>query len=320
MTRLTTSTQKTPITTTLSTRKPNRPIDQSKETTTQIPIQTTPQSTNARNATRKSTQKPSATTKAPDKLYETTTHQNQMGGKDPRFGDNDITEMPGDGKTTTTTADDLTTDSTTDEPSGDHSTKRPSRFDTTLEYDFNSSLPTTTESMDQFTRMATKRPGIETTTNQILTDVTNNNAIETTTTPIGMSQTHNRTIGNDCGSKRDCAVDEICFRKQCKKVCDTNGNVTKHSDACIEGTCENNSFNLIHEFTLFIPYLPHFFSKTHDQTKHHPYFLQLSTVFYSLNSAITACSLSRKRFLALLLLLTSNFNRLNNLIITMIIY
>lgn len=263
MTRLTTSTQKTPITSTLSTRKPIKPIDQSKETTTQIPMQTTQQSiSTAKNTTRKMTRKPTTAatpTSTTENVHETTTHLNQL-GKDPRFGENDITEMPIDGKTTTTSMDDLITDSSTEEVPNDHSTKRPSRFDTTLEYEFNSSTPTTTESMqtkafetttmEQTTRMETKRPSIDTTTNQILTDVTNNMMIETTT--ISMSQTRNKTIGTDCRSKQECAIDEICFKKQCKKVCDTNGNVTKHSDDCIKGTCEkHNYFNSssIHTFS-----------------------------------------------------------------------
>lgn len=256
MTRLTTSTQKTPITTpTLSTSKPTKTKDQSKANTTENPSQTTPMSINDRNTTQETTT---------DSDHETTTQIDQIttyhpSMKDPRIGDNDITEMPSDRKTTTTSMDDLVTDtspfteSSTTEESGtptesmgkttmptDHSTKRPSRFETTLEYDFNSSIPTTTESMqtksmDTTTVEQSTKPGIETTTNQILTDVTPK-MIETTT---GMSQTRNITIGKDCNSRRECANNEICFKKQCKKVCDTNGNVTKLSDDCIKGTCEN---------------------------------------------------------------------------------
>lgn len=256
MTRLTTSTQKTPITTpTLSTSKTTKTKDQSKATTTKTPTRTTTQmSKNARNTTQETTTESDRETTT--QISPITTYHPSI--KDPRIGDNDITEMPSDRKTTTTSMDDLITDtstftesSTSDESStttesmgkttipSDHSTKRPSRFETTLEYDFNSSIPTTTESMqtkpmDTTTVEQSTKPGIETTTNQILTDVTTK-MIETTT---GMSQTRNGTTGKDCNSRRDCAENEICFKKQCKKVCDTNGNVTKLSDDCIKGTCE----------------------------------------------------------------------------------
>lgn len=287
-TRLTTSTQKTPITTTLSTSKTTKTKVQSKATTPNgMPVQTTTEG-----------------------IDETTT-QMYPSGKDPRFGDNNITDTPEGGKPTTTSMDDLITvintitDGSTSEDATSAteqttipSTKRPSRFETTLELDFNSSYPTTTEQvttrptksrstlktednvtstepMDLTTTTessttTTQQPGDETTTNQVLTvtEVT----IDYNETSTSVSQTVSKTVGKTCKTRKDCVTNEICFKKQCLRVCDTNGNVTKLSDDCIKGTCANNYF-------VMIIHICHKQQYIHIETSS-------TTTFYSLNSTI----------------------------------
>lgn len=275
-TKVPTSTQKTPITTTLSTSKTTKTNVQSKATTS-MPIQTT------------------TTERIID---ETTTHIYPM-GKDPRFGDNNITEAPGIGKMTTTSVDDLVTviNTITESPTtedttittesldkttipNDHSTKRPSRFETTLEFDYNyttteqiTTKPTTsqsklqtdgsTEPMDfttttttteqtTATKTTTQQTGDETTTNQILTVTEVTNDFNETSTSV--SQTVGKTVGSTCKTKMECGINEICFKKQCIKVCKTNGNVTKLSDDCIKGTCANQLYCHEIQFTFDLIY------------------------------------------------------------------
>lgn len=224
-TRLPTSTQKTPITTTLSTSKTNNTKNRSKATTT--PSTPTTKYTNIRKTTTEG-------------IPETTTQINPL-GKDPRFGDNNITgtETPDDFKSMTSSVESLITaitDSTTNEdttftteyyqtettPFGvipsDHNTKRP-RIETTLEIEDerNWNISATTEPM-------------ETTTNLVLTAID-----ETSDTNEEVS------VHKSCKStKKDCGTNEICIKKECFKKCETNGNVTKSSDDCVKGTPENN--------------------------------------------------------------------------------
>lgn len=236
-TRLTTSTQKTPITTTLSTSKTNNTTSKA---TTPAPKTTT-----------------KYTNMTTERISETTTQIYPL-GKDPRLGDNNITgtETPGDDKLTTTTVESLITaitDSTTSEettftteyyPSekttfgvipSDHNTKRP-RVETTLEVEEepNWNVSSSTEPM-------------ETTTNLVLTVIDETTDIDHTT--IGVSV--GKSVRKACKSTaKDCGTDEVCIKKECFKVCETNGNVTKLSDDCVKGTSENNYF--VHDYTFII--------------------------------------------------------------------
>lgn len=239
-TRLTTSTQKTPITTTLSTSKT--------KTTASTTIKPTTKYTNTRKPTRLQT--------TTEQISETTTMINPL-GKDPRFGDNNITESetPDDGKMATTSVGSLITaitdTATTEETTftteydsterttfsvipGDHNTKRP-RVETTLEVEDNWNISASTEPM-------------ETSTNIVLTVIDETTDIDHTTVNVSVS----KTVHKSCKSKKDCGTNEICMKKECFKVCETNGNVTKLSDDCVKGTSENNFFFMITHFSYII--------------------------------------------------------------------
>lgn len=182
--------------------------------TTPASVRSTQKYTSTKSTTRKS---PIRTTT--DEM-ETTT--NVPSSKNPRIGDNNITDTPGE----VTPVDDListTTDSQTTED-------------------------TTTESMDRTTlAIATKRPStrVETTLEiddgRLLNISTSTEAMETTTNPVltvteGSNETSTSVSLTTCKYKKDCAKNEICLKKECIKVCDTNGNVTKLSDDCVKGT------------------------------------------------------------------------------------
>lgn len=148
-----------------------------------------------------------------------------MLSKDPRFGDNDITEgkMPNDESTTTLKSDDsheTTTDSmeitTISGIVNNTVTKRPAtRFDTTLEIEDEQPITSTTETITDFT----------TYTMETITDDTTDIDLMTTT----------ESIRQNCSSQMDCIANEKCINNECFKMCETNDNVTKISDDCVQG-------------------------------------------------------------------------------------
>lgn len=191
------------------------------------------------------TKSPLQTTTTTEGSGETTTI-NPL-GKYPRLGDNNITET-GDSKTTTTSVDDLVTliSTITDSSIGEDTTfttesmertttiggvTKRTRFDTTFEVEHLPNVSTSTEPM-------------EITTNKIVTVTEGKSGSNETT--VSVSQTTRKS----CKTNKDCGTNDICIKKECVRVCDTNGNVTKTSDDCFKGTCANNYIVMISHLSL----------------------------------------------------------------------
>lgn len=144
-------------------------------------------------------------------------------GKYPRLGDNNITDS-GAGKPirTTTSADELVTlISTITDSSRNDETTIPTEF-----------MENTTAPLDTKRTRVDTTLEVETTTNQIVT-VTEGKSGRNDTHVVSVSQTTRKS----CKANKDCATTEVCIKKECTRVCETNKNVTKTSDDCVKGTC-----------------------------------------------------------------------------------
>lgn len=250
-TKISTSTQKSTITTTqlTSNKKQNITKVPSIKPTTQKYTKTTAgiQITDSQITT---------TTTAMNTITESsevTTDPNWL-NKGPRFGENNITEsIPNDDQTTTsmdgiitlmttiggssdlfssqeiTKATETTTESidhTTLIPPIGNVTKRPAtRVDTTLEG--KAERPSTTEII---TEMSTNNPILTMTTTDIPDEITDSDVTTENVTWSILSD-----VRRKCASRNDCGLQEMCINRECLKICQTNDNVTK-SDDCVQGT------------------------------------------------------------------------------------
>lgn len=250
-TKISTSTQKSTITTTQLTSNKNKNITKvpSIKPTTPKSIKTTAESKITDSIT---------TTKAMTTITEsteTTTDSNLL-NKGPRFGENNITESVPNDDQTTTPMDGIVTLMTTIGGSGDLSisqeitetsktetttesidrttlpppignvTKRPAtRVDTTLEG--KNEHPSTTEAI---TEKSTINPILTMTTTDIPEEITDSDV-----TTVNVTWSVLSSVRRKCASRTDCGLQEMCINRECLKICQTNDNVTK-SDDCVQGT------------------------------------------------------------------------------------
>lgn len=240
-TKISTSTQKSTITTTQLTSNKNKNI-------TKVPSfkPTTPKSI-------KTTTEIKITDSITTESTEVTTDSNWL-NKGPRFGENNITEsVPNDDQTTTpmdgivtlmttiggsgdlTTSQEITEpsktttepiDQTTSLPPIGNVTKRPAtRVDTTLEG--KNERPSTTETIKE---TSTTNPILTMTTTDIPEGITDSDV-----TTVNVTWSVLSSVRRKCASRTDCGLQEMCFNRECLKICQTNDNVTK-SDDCVQGT------------------------------------------------------------------------------------
>lgn len=245
-TKISTSTQKSTITTTQLTSNKKLNI-------TKLPSikPTTPKSIKTTTGIKKITD--TTTTPTATESPDVTTDPNWL-NKGPRFGENNITESVPNDDQTTTSMDGIVTLMTTIGNSGDLSTshgitettkittesidqttlpspignvtKRPAtRVDTTLEG--KDERPSTTEI---FMEKPTTNPILTMTTTDIPEVITDS---DVTTMNVTWSVLSN--VRRKCASRSDCGLHEMCINRECLKICQTNDNVTK-SDDCVQGT------------------------------------------------------------------------------------